>query len=370
MDVDPDQEMDVSQGQATNKAEDNKDEERDGDGDDSEDASSAEDDSDEVAPADDDALDETSGGSRHYGARKCAKQATSVCSDELLGRAEDKSDSAAESDPARRPPGNHVKVEVHVDLPQTWHANWDAWLEYLEVYQAKTHQMLRIREVLTNKTKNERVLKTKRGSSGAGVVPTELDPYFRVYICTHGWKPRKSRTAGKAGKRARRQVRTTECPLRFVVQWCEQGTGWNLRVQNGVWVHNHPVGHATFRTYPEQRGVGNPNLQDHVNGMLSACARRRKIYAFLVSNDQSIIKRDVDNLVQKHAAGDSSMDEDDAVASGLGAFAAADPENLISVDETPTGKTGVISLTSKHMRRMYYRFSEFLMIDCTHKTNR
>ncbi|KAF4046186.1 hypothetical protein GN244_ATG01414 [Phytophthora infestans] len=78
MDVDPDQEMDVSQGQATNKAEDNKDEERDGDGDDSEDASSAENDSDEVAPADDDALDETSGGSRHYGARKRTKQATST----------------------------------------------------------------------------------------------------------------------------------------------------------------------------------------------------------------------------------------------------------------------------------------------------
>ncbi|OWZ17076.1 hypothetical protein PHMEG_0009023 [Phytophthora megakarya] len=36
----------------------------------------------------------------------------------------------------------------------------------------------------------------------------------------------------------------------------------------------------------------------------------------------------------------------------------------------PIGYTGLILLTSAHMRRTYTRFSEFLLVDCSHKTNR
>ncbi|ETP41027.1 hypothetical protein F442_11720 [Phytophthora nicotianae P10297] len=42
------------------------------------------------------------------------------------------------------------------------------------------------------------------------------DLYQRVYICTHGWKNRKSRSGGT---RPRQHIRLTDCPFRFVAQW-------------------------------------------------------------------------------------------------------------------------------------------------------
>ncbi|KAG6618987.1 uncharacterized protein IUM83_01096 [Phytophthora cinnamomi] len=52
------------------------------------------------------------------------------------------------------------------------------------------------------------------------------------------------------------------------------------------------------------------------------------------------------------------------------AFAAADPNNVSAVSETASGETGVISLATAHMRRIYGRLSELLLVNCSHKTNR
>jgi hypothetical protein len=54
----------------------------------------------------------------------------------------------------------------------------------------------------------------------------------------------------------------------------------------------------------------------------------------------------------------------------LACFAAADKGNVSSVADTTNGETGVISLATAHMRRLYSRFSDILLVDCTHKTNR
>eukprot|EP00644_Phytophthora_capsici_P001257 jgi/Phyca11/104932/e_gw1.10.617.1 len=93
--------------------------------------------------------------------------------------------------------------------------------------------------------------------------------------------------------------------------------------------------------------------------MLAVGAKRSKIYDYLLEHDENVIQSDVDNLVRRHASSVSSADDNDATAREIAVFAAADPEN-----------TGVISLASAHMRRMYSRFSEILLVDCSHKTNR
>eukprot|EP00644_Phytophthora_capsici_P016300 jgi/Phyca11/117960/e_gw1.34.405.1 len=86
--------------------------------------------------------------------------------------------------------------------------------------------------------------------------------------------------------------------------------------------------------------------------MLAVGAKRSKIYAYLLEHDENVIQSDVDNLVRRHASSVSSADDNDATAREIVVFAAADPE-----------------MSSGHMRRMYSRFSEILLVDCSHKTN-
>ncbi|KAG6948806.1 hypothetical protein JG688_00014938, partial [Phytophthora aleatoria] len=43
--------------------------------------------------------------------------------------------------------------------------------------------------------------------------------------------------------------------------------------------------------------------------------------------------------------------------------------NVVCIDESSRGQTAVVSISSQHMRKMYQRFPELLLMDCTHKTN-
>eukprot|EP00644_Phytophthora_capsici_P001106 jgi/Phyca11/121133/e_gw1.43.407.1 len=192
-----------------------------------------------------------------------------------------------------------------------------------------------------------------------------MDPYQRTYICTHGWRKRKSRSEGS---RPRQHIRLTDCPFRFVIQWnVEKG---ELMVKNGCFTHNHPVSTAAFATYPTSRGVSDPMVTARVDGMLAVGAKRSRIYDYLLEHDQNVIQVDVDNLVRNHASATSNVDDNEGTAREIAAFAAADPENVSTIAETEAGETGVISLATAHMRRIYGRFSEVLLVDCSHKTNR
>ncbi|EGZ05434.1 hypothetical protein PHYSODRAFT_342274 [Phytophthora sojae] len=99
-------------------------------------------------------------------------------------------------------------------------------------------------------------------------------------------------------------------------------------------------------------------------------AKRARIYDYLLEHDQNVIQVDVDNMVREHKSSVSSVDDNEATAREVATFAAADPENVASIADTDAGETGVISLASAHMRRVYGRFSEVLLVDCSHKTNR
>ncbi|KAE8952543.1 hypothetical protein PR001_g33249, partial [Phytophthora rubi] len=150
---------------------------------------------------------------------------------------------------------------------------------------------------------------------------------------------------------------------------------WNvaknsLQVKRGNFVHNHPVSARAFATYPSSRGLDSATVSARVEGMLPVGARRSRIYDYLLEHDQNVLQVDVDNMVRAHTASIVGGDDDEATARELAGFAAADKENVSAVADTAAGETGVISLTTAHMRRLYSRFSELLLVDCTHKTNR
>ncbi|ETN06782.1 hypothetical protein PPTG_23268 [Phytophthora nicotianae INRA-310] len=226
-----------------------------------------------------------------------------------------------------------ASVTVDSPPPVKYHANWEAWQNYFVDYCRQ---------------RNKRLKKTKRGVDEDQLVPTEFDPYQRTYICTHGWKKRKSRSEGS---RPRQHIRLTSCPFRFVVQW--NLVRGELQVKNGVWLHNHQVSPAAFATYPSSRGVFHP------------LDLRLPLRAY-----ENVVQADVDNLVRDYSSSMTNVDDNEETARELALFAAVDPGNLSSVADTDCGETGVISIASAHMRRVFARFSEVLLVDCSHKTNR
>ncbi|ETK79521.1 hypothetical protein L915_14633 [Phytophthora nicotianae] len=103
--------------------------------------------------------------------------------------------------------------------------------------------------------RNKRLKKTKKGVDENQLVPEGVDPNQRSYMCTHGWKKRKSRSEGS---RSRQHIRLTNCPFRFAVLW--NIVRGELQVKSGLFSHNHQVSPAAFATYPKSRGEFDPLL--------------------------------------------------------------------------------------------------------------
>ncbi|KAE8882434.1 hypothetical protein PF001_g29701 [Phytophthora fragariae] len=265
--------------------------------------------------------------------------------------------------------GSEGECRVRVDPPQIWHGDWDAWNTYFEGYCRRSLQVLPIQDTQNHVERNRRIKMSKKGMLGdIELFPEKLDPYMRVYICTHGWKPRKSRAQGK---RPRQHIRSTGCKFRFVVQWQHTEAGWKLRVMSGGhYFHNHEISTDAYNTYPCSRGVSDPMVEARVEGMLDAGAKRSKIYQYLVEHDQNVIMSDVDNMVSSRQSAITTTNDHDATAAEVARFNAADAENVSTVTENESGTVGVISLSTAHMRRMFSRFPEVLLVDSSHKTNR
>lgn len=154
----------------------------------------------------------------------------------------------------------------------------------LALYCKRAMQVLPVKETMPRSERNRRLLKTKKGENSSQLVPEEADPYLRTYICSHGWRKRKSRSEGSW---PRQHIRLTDCPFRFVVQWnMAKGA---LMVKNDCFTHNHPVSPAAFATYPPSRGLTDPIVTARVDGMLAVGAKRSRIYNYLLEHDQNII---------------------------------------------------------------------------------
>ncbi|DBA02743.1 TPA: LOW QUALITY PROTEIN: hypothetical protein N0F65_010671 [Lagenidium giganteum] len=91
--------------------------------------------------------------------------------------------------------------------------------------------------------------------------------------------------------------------------------------------------------------------------MIKGGARRSKIYNFLLEQGENVVRKDVDNMIQKHKTRVSNYDDDEEAAAVIARFATE-------------CETGVVFLTTSHMRESFARFSEFVMVETTHKTNR
>eukprot|EP00644_Phytophthora_capsici_P003581 jgi/Phyca11/116722/e_gw1.31.430.1 len=105
---------------------------------------------------------------------------------------------------------------VPVEAPVNWHTSWETWQTYFADYCQRTMQVLPVKETMSRAERNKRLKKTRKGGDDSQLVPEQFDPYQRTYICTHGWKKRKSRSEGS---RPRQHIRLTDCPFRFVIQW-------------------------------------------------------------------------------------------------------------------------------------------------------
>ncbi|OWZ16937.1 hypothetical protein PHMEG_0009194 [Phytophthora megakarya] len=224
----------------------------------------------------------------------------------------------------------------------------------LRLLKISTMQVLPVRETMSRAERNRRLANTKKGADESALVPEGLDPY--------------SRKSRGSGSRPRQHIRLTNCPFRFTIQW--NLSRMELQETNGIFKHNHKVSPSAFATYPSSRGVVDPIVDARVEGMLSVGAKRSKIYDYLLEHDQNVLQADVDNLVRGHHSSVSKDDDDEATARELAVFAAADRENVSTVSDTAAGETGGISMATAHMRRIYRRFSELLLVDCSHKTNR
>ncbi|KAJ0408790.1 hypothetical protein ATCC90586_005541 [Pythium insidiosum] len=259
-----------------------------------------------------------------------------------------------------------------VTQPERFHANWDTWWAYKKQYEEATYQVIRVSETLRIKTRNARAMNTKAAQSGQSVMlfPESMDPFRRVFICTHGWKAKQKQKEANTGKRPRQHIRYTGCPFRFVIQVVKTKTGWGLEVMHGTFYHNHRVSHEVFQAYPSSRGIKNPDVKLVVDTMIQCGTKRSKIYDYVLEAGENLIKSDIDNMIRAYNARVTTRSDDDETALLLAKFAAEHAGNSVSVDETSQGETGVISITSNHMRESFARFPRLLLVDCTHKTNR
>jgi hypothetical protein len=104
--------------------------------------------------------------------------------------------------------------------------------------------------------------------------------------------------------------------------------------------------------------------------MVETGAARSRIYDYLLRNGENVVRRDIDNLVSRGTSRVTTEEDDEKTAGVLIRFRSADKANVVTIDETDKGESGVISLSSRLMRESFARFPEMLMVDCTHKTNR
>ncbi|EEY58573.1 uncharacterized protein PITG_10666 [Phytophthora infestans T30-4] len=78
--------------------------------------------------------------------------------------------------------------------------------------------------------------------------------------------------------------------------------------------------------------------------MVNHGRKRARIYEYLLARGEHLVKKDVDNLVQRFKSeGRGGIDDDDAVAQALAVFAAQDG-NVVTVDETDAGHSGPIPI--------------------------
>jgi hypothetical protein len=251
---------------------------------------------------------------------------------------------------------------------QEFHDDWASWDLYKKDYSRCTFQVLSVKYT---------VKAQKRNGQNDGLataqphIPLDRSPYERIYICTHGSPPRVRKKKPKKKRRPFRRINLTGCPFMFRVQNVQDEQGnWRLAVKMSTNYHTHSVGPVVYSAYPVARGIQDPASLQRASNMVADKARPNAIYDMLLEEGENVNKRDVENFIASHKTRLGRRDDNEATARLLDDLMVQDPDAVITVDETPLMETDVISTTTKHMREMFERFGEMILVDCTHKTNK
>jgi hypothetical protein len=69
------------------------------------------------------------------------------------------------------------KIVVHVEPPESWHADWHAWQVYFVAYCERTKQVLPVKETMSRAERNKRLMRTKKGMMN---LYTFLNKWIRI----------------------------------------------------------------------------------------------------------------------------------------------------------------------------------------------
>ncbi|ETN23228.1 hypothetical protein PPTG_02860 [Phytophthora nicotianae INRA-310] len=287
---------------------------------------------------------------------------------------EDEERSEVASSGSRKRDHAECEDELYYAAPlRKYHRSWKDLEKRLKSYQEETHTVLVISETMNVRLRNQKISKMKihagKPQSELPLVPEELDPYQRVYICTHGWKER----VRSKGQRPRQNMKGVGCPMRFRAQFVERDEGkWRIEIKQAFYGHNHVLSEEVYRVYPSVRQVpvDSPIISD-VELMVASGSKASKIYEYIRERTPHYIQlKDVHNLVARIRNSGGRLSDEDFVAELLVSFELESPGNVAAIDEDGSGHTAVVTISSQHMRKLYKRFPEILLVNCTHKTNR
>ncbi|ETL90753.1 hypothetical protein L917_10636 [Phytophthora nicotianae] len=257
---------------------------------------------------------------------------------------------------------------------RSYYKEWKHLEKCLKEYQQDNHSVLVIAETQNVRPRNKQIAKMKihsgKQQSELPLVPEELDPYQRVYICTHGWKER----VRSKGHRPRQTLKGVGCPMRFQAQFVQRTNGkWRIEIKQAFYGHNYSLTEQAYRVYPSVRRVPSDSpIMSDVELMMASGSKVSKIYDYIRERTPHYVqlKDYIVNVYSLRFRVGGRLSDKDLVAELLVCFELESAGNVAAVDEDTAGNTAVVTISSQHTRKLYKRFPEILIVDCTHKTNR
>ncbi|ETN06975.1 hypothetical protein PPTG_12947 [Phytophthora nicotianae INRA-310] len=148
---------------------------------------------------------------------------------------------------------SEVDYEELVGVPafKKEHDSWASLEVSLREYMERTHQKIVIKDVIHTARRNATLSSSIQGPA-VPLVPSELQPFQRKFICTHGWSERERST----GKRTSHTLRRAECPFQMLAQLTKKADGsWGVMMRREIYQHNYLISEDIYRYYPGIRQV-------------------------------------------------------------------------------------------------------------------
>ncbi|KAJ0393322.1 hypothetical protein P43SY_001892 [Pythium insidiosum] len=133
--------------------------------------------------------------------------------------------------------------------------------------------------------------------------------------------------------------------------------------------HTHKLNRLLYSTYSNNRGVTKAENKTLATELIQHGVSRVKVYGTLLERGENVYQVDVDNLFNRERIAATSVEDRIATGRFLDQYSRDHDGCALSSYNSETHQTGVINISTFHMRSMFERFGELLMIDCTHKTN-